>query len=423
MIIKSYHTRDIDIEYKGSQEEIESGNLDKLLKFGFELETQVRDECRHMDAHNEVAKKIRASMRNLGLCFQTDGSICNGFEIVSQPMTYNFIKENKGKLEKMLNILAENGYSSHDGGKCGLHIHFSRNYFGDTSEEQDKNIRKLILFTETFKDEISRFSRRTNFHYCRFTSDRYQEDNGAIASRYLKSSKVLKDMNGSMNRYQVINNENTNTIEIRIFRGTLKYETLMSTLEFVNNLVQVIKNKEIRKISWDSVINYQDTEYLKEYCESKNIYNSTTMNDLSSQVENELKAKKDKINKANNEYKEIVKDSISKIAKNIDIDKAIANNDGRLVNIIYQLTNLINNRYSLITSTRDITTDNQLELIGYSQGDLTRGFSGLVSDLFEIIRYNSFDEETKEKLQATYEELKEYQRQIENLYSDNGGEI
>lgn len=420
MIIRSYHTRDLDLEYKYTEKDLENTNgiIDNLLYFGFELETQRRNDSPTMEDMNEDAKYIRKKHRELGLCFQTDGSVRNGFEIISQPMTFDYIQENKERFKNILDYLQEKGYSSHDGGNCGLHIHVSRKYFGDTEEEQEKTLRKLLLFTETYKDELGRFSRRTSFNYCQFTSDRYRTEHSSIESRYLKSSKVLKDMNKDCDRYQVINTGNRNTIEIRVFRGTLKYETFMATLEFVNNLITMVKEKETRKISFDSVISYKETEYLKQYCEDRNIYNSTPMNDLSSAVDKELQTKKEKLNKANKEFRDIAQKSMETIADNLDMKKAIQENNGGLINVIAQLGDLINNRYGMIRSTREITTDNALELIHLNQSNYIDEFERMLCSLEDIIRYNLINGETKQKLIATKEKLKENLEEIKTLYNE-----
>lgn len=420
MIIRSYHTRDLDLEYKYTEKDLENANgiVDNLLYFGFELEVQKRNDYPTMEDMNEDAKYIRRKNRELGLCFQTDGSVRNGFEIISQPMAFDYIQENKERFKNILEYLQEKGYSSHNGGNCGLHIHVSRNYFGNTEEEQEKTLRKLLLFTETYKDELERFSRRTSFSYCQFTSDRYNSEYRSIESRYLKSSKVLKDMNKNCDRYQVINTGNRDTIEIRVFRGTLKYETFMATLEFVNNLITMVKEKETRKISFDNVINYKETEYLKQYCEDKNIYNSTPMNDLSSAVEKELQIKKEKLNKANKEFQDIAKKSMETIADNLDMKKAIQENDRGFISVIAQLGNLINNGYNMVTSTREITTDNVLELINLNQHNYINEFERMLSTLEDTIRYNAISDETKQKLEETREKLKENLEQIKALYNE-----
>src|SRR5699024_5639288 len=94
------------------------------------------------------------------LYMKHDGSLDNGFELVSHPMTLNY---HKGKmpwrdiLRKAINL----HYRSHQAETCGLHIHVNKHAFGRTQAEQEDVIARLVLFYEKFWAEILRFSRRT----------------------------------------------------------------------------------------------------------------------------------------------------------------------------------------------------------------------------------------------------------------------
>ena len=48
--------------------------------------------------------------------------------------------------------------------------------------------------------------------------------------------------------YYAINIANENTIEFRIFRGTLNLNTIMATLQLVNNMAITAKNKTVNEI-------------------------------------------------------------------------------------------------------------------------------------------------------------------------------
>ena len=47
-------------------------------------------------------------------------------------------------------------------------------------------------------------------------------------------------------RYQAINNENDNTIEFRLFRGTLKYNTFVATLQLVKFICEYVNTNDIK---------------------------------------------------------------------------------------------------------------------------------------------------------------------------------
>ena len=86
-----------------------------------------------------------------------DGSLSDGFEIVSHPMTLDYHKDDMNWEEIMKKALAM-GYYSHQCGTAGLH---NRDCFGKYAEEQENAISRVLYFVEMFWNEMLRFSRRT----------------------------------------------------------------------------------------------------------------------------------------------------------------------------------------------------------------------------------------------------------------------
>jgi hypothetical protein len=169
-----------------------------------------------------------------------DGSLRNGFEIVSHPATLAFHLIQAG-WEKVLKKANDLGYTSHDNKRCGLHIHINRTFWGRDEENREIGELKLLIFFERFWDEIVRFSRRTRSQIDRYCS-RYGTENLETAKRW----------NGD-SRYFALNFQNYYTIEIRIFRGTLRLDTFFATLEFVHYMCHYLKEKsphELQKTTW-----------------------------------------------------------------------------------------------------------------------------------------------------------------------------
>ena len=103
----------------------------------------------------------------------------------------------------------------HDNLRTARHI--SRAAFGETEQEQELSIARLLYFVEKFWTELLRFSRRTERQINRW------------AARYgmkLSPKAVMESAKDSRaGRYTAVNLTNEETVEIRIFRGTLKYNT------------------------------------------------------------------------------------------------------------------------------------------------------------------------------------------------------
>lgn len=67
---------------------------------------------------------------------------------------------------------------------------------------------------------------------------------------------IEKVKNGSDSRYYAVNLENWNTIEFRMYRGTLNLSTIMATLQFTKALCFYAKNTELEecmKVSWSEL--------------------------------------------------------------------------------------------------------------------------------------------------------------------------
>lgn len=359
-IICSYHYRDIPLSMKYLESEIKDNlSFDDLLYFGTETEVY---NSKHNISNGEMAWKIRDKYPELELVFEHDGSIgdceSDGFEIISQPMTMAYIKENREKFKDIFQMLIDNGFTSHNNPYCGLHIHFSRSYF---KENEDKNIQKLTLFFEQFKDELKNFSRRKDFYWCNFIGDKC-----GYNKRYLKSSVVLKDYAKNNPSHNIaINLGNSSTIEIRIFKGTLKFETYMASLELVDSLVRTIKNKDTRKISFDNVINMAGNEYIQAYCELRNIYNSQYLNDETKNVMKELETKKLRIENVKTQCKEDLTQTLKEMA---DLTKETTQNldfnseDARITfNILSQINSVLSGRIDTIKNSIFDKDDSKIE--------------------------------------------------------------
>lgn len=419
-IIHSYHHRDLELEYK----QVNSDDLNWYL--GFELEVE-KDRGSRFN-NQQMARYIRQNYPELGLVFETDGSLSSGFEIISQPMTINYIYKHSEDFKGILKALQDNGFKSHDTSTCGLHIHVSRSILGEGTNAT-KNLNKLILFTETFKDEIKRFSRRDNYGYCKFTSD----TRGLKNKTYYKSSEILKRLNDMGSRYQVVNTTNNNTIEIRVFRGTLKYETFMATLEFVYNMFKCITEVPTRKINFNKVIKYTDTLYLQDYCAEKEIYNSTYMSDETSNIKKNLTKKVDNTNKIIDTYNDCINQSIvkivdtlnemtdkNKIQKELLIDKK---NDTSLYMSLYRDLARLNDRK---TTKVDISNNDLLDSItkldNIDINDFISTLTRFINDLKETLRYSCiYVDENKDLLSKLCEELDKIQENLKENTQENRG--
>ena len=196
---------------------------------------------------------------------KSDGSLDDGFEIVSHPMTMEYHK--KYQWEDIFKKAVNLGYRSHQTSTCGLHIHVNRNAFGDNQMEQEEVISKILYFIEKHWNEVFQFSRRSTYNMNRWSA-RYG---------FEKTGKAILDKakNGSNGRYVAVNLSNYHTIEFRLFRGTLKYNTFIATLQMVSKICDValsMSECDIDSMSWSSFVSTIEDEELIQYLKERRLY-------------------------------------------------------------------------------------------------------------------------------------------------------
>ena len=189
----------------------------------------------------ETAREVIDIMNDFLYC-EHDGSLNDGFEMITQPATLNYHKSIMNKYKEAFDTLIRNGFRSHNTTTCGLHIHFNRSYLGaNGSQEQEMAIVRLLYLTEKMWDDLSKFARR-NLENCRWAK-KYNKDAQDVVKEIKENNYGNEIVAGD--RYMGVNLTNRTTIEFRIFKGTLKLNTYIATLQLVDLLVNLAKDNSI----------------------------------------------------------------------------------------------------------------------------------------------------------------------------------
>jgi hypothetical protein len=251
-IISDYHDNPTEIHFFGDT------HNDTVPYLGVELEIDKgnydRDEC---------AKNIQNCFPDDDfIYFEEDGSLNDGFENITQPATLEY----HTSLEKSYrNAFAEaisKGFRSHNTTTCGLHVHFNKNFF---AENEDLYTTRLLYIVEKFWDELTKFSRRSLSNLDRW------------AKKYdISPEKVIEEKKKyNLSRYQAVNLTNSNTIEFRMFRGTLRYETFIATLQLVNTMVITAKTidstEAIQNLKWEDLLQYDEVKAYWETVKNREV--------------------------------------------------------------------------------------------------------------------------------------------------------
>lgn len=235
-----------------------------LLYMGVELEIDDGGCC---DTYAQRLLDI-ANRSDDHIYCKYDGSIDDGFEIVSHPMTPDY-HINTMPWQEIFSEAIRMRYRSHQTSTCGLHIHVNRSVFGSSYDEQEAAIARVVYFVENHWNELLKFSRRTEGSMNRWAS-RY-----GISTTTKDTYKNAK--NNQSGRYAAVNLENHSTIEFRLFRGTLRYQTFIAAIQLVEEICRYaiqMTDKLIEGLSWSDFVAKIPAEKaeLIEYLKSKRLY-------------------------------------------------------------------------------------------------------------------------------------------------------
>ena len=231
--------------------------------FGVELELDGGGE------RNDKASQLLSVANANGLEFlyiKHDGSLNDGLELVSHPMTLDFHQQEmpwKPILQEAIRL----GYLSHQARTCGLHVHVNRTAFGETWEEQDEVIARILFFVENHWNELLRFSRRTRSQMEQWAARYGRKDDPKAVLDHAKRHEF--------ERYKCVNLTNSQTIEFRMFRGTLKWNTMIATLQMVDRICEVaffLSDQEVQDLTWSDFVASCTQPELVQYLKERRLY-------------------------------------------------------------------------------------------------------------------------------------------------------
>lgn len=246
---------------------------DTTLLLGAEIEVGGNNNISSDNDKNSTVKKCIQIMNGSdsdeeNLIYSTHDSTVQ-IEFDTMPCSLEFHK-NKMNYREMFEYLDKEGYKGHDCKTAGLHIHANRNYLGKSRISQELVISKILYILEKFNDEICVIARRDN-EYSEFVGSKKEEN--SLVELYGK----YKDHG----KCAALNLQHKDTIEFRMFKSTLKYETFILTLEFVKDIIDYAKSasiEEIELIKWADLMklfspalrNYYTERYNKQYKKTMN---------------------------------------------------------------------------------------------------------------------------------------------------------
>jgi hypothetical protein len=205
--------------------------------YGIELEVEVQNKSK--EERGVKAQKVIDLFGDFAIV-KEDGSLSCGFEICTQPASK---EEHLVRWNKFFDNLPDNLVSfNSERGNCGLHIHCSKKPLSLLT------IAKIVVFVndENNQPHIETIAGRRSCNY------------SCICKKKYGTVKRIGTLSRS-DRYEAVNLVNHDTIEFRIFKGTLKRESFFKAIEFCDALIQfcMVGNYGITYCrNWDNFVNY-----------------------------------------------------------------------------------------------------------------------------------------------------------------------
>lgn len=213
-----------------------------------------------------------------------DSSLNNGVEITSHPCTLSYhANELYEMYESIRSTALRYGFQSHNGGRCGLHVHMNRAFFGKGIDSQDVGGYKMMRLLQRFEANFTKFSRRRDNEWCHYyTRQSYGPDEQGEPDDISRVLDKARDMKYERRHEQALNFQHDATYEFRIFRGTLNLSTFFASLGMVNGLAHVAKMHSahyVETVGWSELMRDvvkacdepKAREFLREYLEAKEL--------------------------------------------------------------------------------------------------------------------------------------------------------
>lgn len=159
-------------------------------------------------------------------------------EIVSHPMTYNWLKAHQDVWNKVLE-LRKKGLRSYVTNSCGIHIHLSKKPF------TEKHLYRFMKMIYSYKKFTSFISQRRKHQLKSWSS----VEDGENLKKKAKDKYYIK-------RYTAVNLGNDDTIEIRIFRGTLCPRSFWKNIEYIQALIEFTAISKVKELTIKNFLLY-----------------------------------------------------------------------------------------------------------------------------------------------------------------------
>lgn len=213
--------------------------------YGCELETEggnISDYC------YELNKALNDNSYEHHAYFMHDGSLEDGVETATSPIAFEYAMTSY-PFDIYESVAEQNKMVAHDTTTCGFHIHVNR----DSIPDFELTTAKILLTFDKFYDRLLRIARRRSKdrpeHWCcKPNADIQRSETPDSLKRKLDLQK---------DHYRAVNLSPEDTIEFRLWKGTIRANTIRSTIDFLNALINVCATSTLSDVydwTWEEFL-------------------------------------------------------------------------------------------------------------------------------------------------------------------------
>jgi hypothetical protein len=227
-----------------------STDKNERLFFGIEIEMEARNSFRE-------ASEYAHQLEGLEMAYlKYDGSLACGFELVTHPMSHDFLKNEAHDLFRVLTGLRDTyKVASWGTNTCGVHIHISRTGFnGGPHMHRFLNLvySNQALYEALAGRSSTRWAKFDDVEVMNYERDadgrRVLDEWGNRVYKKHRSFTLKLENNRQSDRYSAVNTQNAHTLEIRIFKGTTKPETIKSHIDLAHASVEYTRTLSVQQV-------------------------------------------------------------------------------------------------------------------------------------------------------------------------------
>lgn len=203
------------------------------LYFGIELEQAV--SAGNIDTCARALTNLSNGERAYYLKY--DGSVYNGYELVTHPFDLEawhawLDASGEESFRSVLKTASQLGARAWNESSCGLHIHASRDGLrSESTTAREAHLYRIVKFVEDNSEPMAKFAGRLSEQWASYDKHR----RGISKKEAVKTTGRRSD--AYQNRYQAVNLLPRHTIEFRLFRPSLRPETVLAAVELCHGII------------------------------------------------------------------------------------------------------------------------------------------------------------------------------------------